>query len=446
MNTLPASLIKIKPNRQRREHDEGAHQELIASIQTTGLLHPIVLRRESGDFYLVAGERRLRAIKEIFELGGSFWHDAEIDGEGKSERNTFTPEGEDGHVPFVNLGDLSPVEAEEAELEENFRRVDLSWQELAGAKSRLLELRRGQNPAIPMAAVTKEAVGVDTVAATQTFTRDVILARNMHRPEVKGAKSAAEAMKMLARVEETERNVEKAAALGKDYLGGKHQVFNEDCLTWLASYTGEKFDVVLMDPPYGMGADEFGDSGGGAAGAHKYDDSAIIFTDVVIPAVEALATITKPDAHAYIFCDFERFGTLKAVLEVTGWTVFRTPLLWFNPSKFRAPWPDKGPQRKYECIVYAVRGDLKVTKVAGDVLTHAADENLGHAAQKPVALYADLLSRSARPGMRVIDLFGGTGPLLPAAHALSTIATVVEKNPASYAIAVTRAQALKEKS
>jgi len=41
----------------------------------------------------------------------------------------------------------------------------------------------------------------------------------------------------------------------------------------------EVFDVILTDPPYGMGADEFGDSGGLTEGAHAYkDDEEYFFT------------------------------------------------------------------------------------------------------------------------------------------------------------------------
>jgi DNA modification methylase len=449
MNTILTSLIQIAPNRQRVDHDPGAHQELITSIQTFGLMHAPILRRQNGSWFLVAGERRLRAIKEIYEFGGGFHYDASVDSEGVSTRIVF--EAEENEVPFINLGDLSPLEAEEAELEENLRRTDLSWQEQATAEERILNLRRAQAkeaglPPTPLADVAKEARGSDTPASVQALTRNVILAHNLHRPEVKAAKSAAEAMKILTRTEEAERNIEKAAALGKEFLGTKHQLFNQDCLAWVRDYDTRKglFDVICTDPPYGMGADEFGDSGGGAVGAHFYKDDEKNFNEFVIPTLRELFRITKDDAHAYVFCDFDRFHSIKRNMKETGWEVFRTPLIWFTPSKFRAPWPEKGPQRKYETILYAVKGDLKCTKVAGDVLTYPTDENLGHQAQKPVGLYQDLLSRSVRPGMRVLDPFCGTGPVFPAAHSLSAVATGVEGDPAAFAISATRVQGLKE--
>lgn len=440
MNLIHHSAIQIAENRQRREHEPDAEQELIASLQDKrGLLHALVLRAKDNGLWLVAGERRLRAIRETYDLGGLIRHD-----------NQDVP---DGMVPYTTLGEMSPLEAAEAEYEENVRRVDLTWQERAEAERSLLELRsalameRGLPPP-SVASIAKESRGTDTKAVVDATTKSIILANNLHRPEVRAAKTQAEAYKALVRSEETERNVEKAAALGKDFLGGKHQVVNENCLDELRAIEkvepDRRYDVLCTDPPYCMGADEFGDSGGGAQGAHFYEDGQETWDTVVLPAISIASGLMMPDAHAYIFCDFDRFQELREFMVTRGWKPFRTPLIWIVPSKFRAPWPDQGPQRKYECILYAVKGTLKTTKLLGDVLTYPMDENLGHQAQKPVALYRDLLSRSVRPGMRVLDPFCGTGPVFPAAHTLSAIATGIEQDPVAYAIAVGRVQKLKE--
>src|SRR5581483_11197334 len=53
------------PEQPRRGFDEEGIAALAESIQTHGLLHPIVVERLSGDRYrLVAGERRLRAAQK----------------------------------------------------------------------------------------------------------------------------------------------------------------------------------------------------------------------------------------------------------------------------------------------------------------------------------------------------------------------------------------------
>jgi DNA modification methylase len=129
-------------------------------------------------------------------------------------------------------------------------------------------------------------------------------------------------------------------------------------------------------------------------------------------------------------------------MRMAGWEVHRTPLIWYNPDGFRCPWPDAGPQRKYELILYARRGSRGVTKIAGDVIEARKDGGLGHPAQKPVALLEELLRRSSRPGDRVLDPFAGSGSTLAACHSLKLACTALERDPAYYAMALQRLQGL----
>jgi len=60
-------LRRIRPNRfqPRRDFDDEAISELRASIEENGLLQPLVVRRADDGFELVAGERRLRAMRDL---------------------------------------------------------------------------------------------------------------------------------------------------------------------------------------------------------------------------------------------------------------------------------------------------------------------------------------------------------------------------------------------
>ena len=57
----------IKPNhyQPRKEFSQQELAELADSIRTAGLLQPIAVRTVQGGYELVAGERRLRAIKTL---------------------------------------------------------------------------------------------------------------------------------------------------------------------------------------------------------------------------------------------------------------------------------------------------------------------------------------------------------------------------------------------
>lgn len=64
---LPLNRIVPNPYQPRLEFDPAELKELAASIKASGLLQPIVVRPGSraGTYELVAGERRLRAVKQL---------------------------------------------------------------------------------------------------------------------------------------------------------------------------------------------------------------------------------------------------------------------------------------------------------------------------------------------------------------------------------------------
>ncbi len=62
---IPVAAVRPNPKQPRTVFDEDALAELVDSIQTVGLLQPIVVRPLDGEQYeLVMGERRLRACQQ----------------------------------------------------------------------------------------------------------------------------------------------------------------------------------------------------------------------------------------------------------------------------------------------------------------------------------------------------------------------------------------------
>ncbi|MGH7748800.1 MAG: DNA methyltransferase, partial [Candidatus Dormibacteria bacterium] len=174
-----------------------------------------------------------------------------------------------------------------------------------------------------------------------------------------------------------------------------------------------------------------------------YDDSPTAWRRLMEPACKLIFQLSKPLAHAYLFCDVEMFEQLKIYMTMAGWNCFRTPLIYINPSGMRAPWPTSGPQRKWQMILYAKKGERLVKYLAPDVITCSPDSNLGHPAQKPIELYRNLLRRSVNPGDSVLDPFCGSGTIFPACHELLLKATGVEQDPVAYGIAAKRLGELK---
>lgn len=107
---LKVDEIQTDPNQPRREFDPHALDSLAASIARYGVLQPLTVRRDGGEYRLVAGERRLRAARRA----------------GLTE------------VPCL----VRSADGEEAallSLVENLQRRDLHYLEEAAAIARLIE-------------------------------------------------------------------------------------------------------------------------------------------------------------------------------------------------------------------------------------------------------------------------------------------------------------------
>ncbi len=110
---VPIEQLHPNPWQPRRSFDEAAAQELADSIKANGVLQPILVRRHpqrSGEFEIVAGERRWRAA-QLARL----------------------------HKVPVVIRDLSDGQSLELALVENVQRQDLEALEEAEAYHRLIE-------------------------------------------------------------------------------------------------------------------------------------------------------------------------------------------------------------------------------------------------------------------------------------------------------------------
>lgn len=443
MKLIPVDTIVIRKARQRQEFEPNAMQELINSINDTYLAHTPVTRQEAGKTVLVSGERRIKAMQEIWTLGGTFTHEGQV-----------VPAG---MVPCTDVGELTELQAEEAELDENLKRKDLTWQEHAAAMQKLHQLRvkqalakaindevpsvPGSPPALPhtIADTAEEVHGRSDGYFQDSIRRELAVARNLDNPAIAKAKTVDEAYKLLKREEAANKNRELAELVGRTYSSAVHRLVHADARTFMGTLADGAVDVILTDPPYGMGADSFGDAGGKLSGIeHNYDDSLVAWRAIMDSFCPESFRVAKAQAHAYVFCDIERFAELKGRMESAGWYVFRTPFVAHKINSGRVPLPDQGPRRQYELILYAIKGKRPVNHIYSDVISCQGDDNVGHGAQKPVALYSNLLLRSVRPGDVVADFFAGSGTIFPAAQAYQCTALACEQDAGSYGLCVQR--------
>lgn len=464
--------ILVPKNRQRKLLREDRVVELQDSIVMHGILHPIVVRditdRDKADFpdiemkdkfMLVAGETRLAAMRRIVEKG------AAIKFAGAALPASL--------IPCTLLGELDELKAAEVELEENTRRTDLTWQDQAAAIKALNDLRQAQrlakiNSALNNPALAPESLILKEIAPEYTLTdlaeevtghtiggyvtkvsNALIVAEHLDNPAVREARSLKEAMKALRREEETKSRIALAREVGRSYSSANLKVLKQDALDFMRDTANlEQFNLILTDPPYGMGADEFGDSGTPSLRhTHEYEDNLETWKPLMIEWAELSYKVAALQAHAYVFCDIDRFQDLKLFMTMAGWYVFRTPLIWKKGNSGRVPLPDRGPRRQYEIILYAIKGAKKVNAIYTDVIDCPADDSKfpqSHAAQKPVGLYLNLMLRSAKAGDKVLDTFAGSGTIFEAAYKMQCDAVGIEKHETSYGICLERLKYIKQ--
>ncbi len=65
VNDVPVSQIRPNPYQPRKEFEPGALKELADSVREHGIIQPLIVRKSIKGYELVAGERRLRAAKEV---------------------------------------------------------------------------------------------------------------------------------------------------------------------------------------------------------------------------------------------------------------------------------------------------------------------------------------------------------------------------------------------
>lgn len=413
MPLLAFTDLIILPNRQRKNFDEGKLEELAASIQDKGILHPPVVRNDGRT--LVAGERRSKAMAYLSHMKIPFFF----------EGQPVPP----GHMPVTLIGELTSIQIREAELEENLCRVDLSWQEEAFAIAELTALRQEQHESWTMKDTAKELDNTTDEPSSVAYSKvkeAEILKNYMDDPEVLKAKSSKEAVKLVRKKVQAKMNAMMAEVHKNSDT--KHNILNADLRDVLPGLPDKTFSVILTDPPYGVNADSFGSM---AKAEHQYTDSPEHAMELIRFVATEGYRIACDEAHAYVFCDIRMWPQFCVEFAAAGWDVWNTPLIWVK-SNGMLPRPEHGPRRCYETVLYAIKGDKKVNTVQPDVLMVSEVQRPTFGAEKPAALYRNLLRRSVMPGDNVLDCFAGAGPILPAANSCAVTATAIELNVDKY--------------
>lgn len=162
---------------------------------------------------------------------------------------------------------------------------------------------------------------------------------------------------------------------------------NIDCMEYMAGLSDKAFDLVIVDPPYGIGVNQMNMGGRNTVKPtdKKWDDS--------IPSAEYFNELFRVSKNQIIW----------------GGNYFPLP-----NSQYFAIW-DKGETmygRDFaECeYAWVKNGGTRIFKQSPN------QPDRIHPTQKPVALYKWLLTNYAKQGDRILDTHLGSGSIAIACH------------------------------
>lgn len=412
-NSINTSLILI--NERTRELDPSHRDELASDILRNGLLQPIILGDSMVSPPLVDGLHRLRAIEALHAAGETVFYDGEP---------LFV-----GQVPFIRFGDLSPARLLEAEIAANLFRRDLTWQERTSALARLHRAQLELDPnatvsstAAKLAGVTGKPESTLHRAITQaTIISDAIEAD----PELANARSQTEAMSRVKT--DITRLASGLLEGGFSTTNSLHTLIAGDASKILPDLPASSIDLLLSDPPYGVGADTWTSKFQDAPHHYKDDwkSAERLYAEILLHGFR----LGKERSNVFLFCAIERWHLIRDMADSLGWSVWPRPIIWHKSNEGIRPWGQKGYAYCYEAILFACKGQRGLYRTGSDVISGIYKvRDREHGATKPAALYSHLISSACLPGDTVLDPCCGSGTIFEAATITSTIATGIEKD------------------
>lgn len=174
--------------------------------------------------------------------------------------------------------------------------------------------------------------------------------------------------------------------------------YNMDCMEGMRKFPDKYFDLAIVDPPYGIGADT-GTGGFGHAKARKYAGK----WDSDIPAAE-------------YFEELFRVSKTQIVWGGQYMTRFLAPaqkwLVWDKVGEGRF----QNPYSKCELAWTSLKGTIdKFVCYQMGFISDDKDDRI-HPTQKPVALYKWILSNYAKEGDKILDTHVGSASSLVACY------------------------------
>lgn len=414
---LPISSIQV--NRDSRQRKSIKTEDLEKSIKKNGLFNPIIVsptpEAESlaGSFQLIAGERRLTACRN---LG---WKE----------------------IPCIFASDLSPVELSIIELEENIKRTDLPWQDIATAIRKIHQLNLQLDPDWTQA----ETADLCSVSPGH-ISECLLVANNLESPRVIEASSLREAYNILDRkfrrqeaesLEELlyipeEKELQEAKAANPQlvsapipFVQSKPQsiplvetILHQSFLEY--NHSGPKFNFIHCDFPYG-GEELSGPQGRGSEPEEQiYQNDANTYFRLIKHLCKSLNSISSMSCHVMFWYSekfrIETLSLFKAFAPQIEWSPH--PLIWLKSDNTGiSPDPRRLPRHIYETALLGSTSSRELVQVKADAYACPTDHKV-HPSTKPESMLRHFFTMLVDENTRMFDPTCGSGSSIRAAESL----------------------------
>ena len=208
------------------------------------------------------------------------------------------------------------------------------------------------------------------------------------------------------------------------------EFINADCMDYLPKYPDNHFDLAIVDPPYGGGADSIPTpsvtctrTGGGWS--KRYQTNGGIFDhDIrhwdIAPSPEYFAELFRISKNQIIWGG--NYFSLPPTRCFIVWRKTNIPTHGFTMSPVEYAWTSFN--RNAMCFDRHSSGTLRKPHI--------------HPTQKPIELYVWLLDKFAEQGMRILDTHVGSGSSLIACERMGYEYVGFEINATYYRMASKR--------
>lgn len=464
MKTIPLNQVVV--GERTRVTDEAHVLELAQSIRERGLIQPIVLRRQ--DNRIIAGGHRFAAFTILATNTDEL-------GEGASQYE---------EIPFLYFdeyliqtgrlkeGDeISDSQLMVLEMEENLKRLDMTWQEKSVGIYRYHRQQVKESRQLDvewMQSTTGKMLNLSQASVSQNLKVGEELATNPKSPlhqcesladalrfKIAQKIDAAARLKSMRIKERTIASREAAPVPASERSnesplgsteGVSHPTTTEEhhepdparpySLELLRSlyYVGDfrnqlpliakdvNIDHIICDPPYAIDMKNLDtiESISRVEKTHQVDENLDLIKDFLQVAFDVISE----SGFLCMWYDLDHHTYIRACAEKVGWKVCRWPLVWCKSSPCRNSVPQYNFTKSTE-VCYIMRRSEKavlVNKQSNNYIIAPNSASKTHPFVKPFQVWERLISAVSMKNQTIVDPFAGEGSCISSAIQLERYA------------------------